>query len=119
MSVVNSSNISDHIWSKHRKLTCFLGIEWVFLIIYGILSYLYMGDFIQMMVNQSLVMSPTSDLFKLWKDPPVQPEMRVYLFNLTNIEEWMNGSVEKLHAEEVGPYVYQEIWTKKNITFHE
>ena len=46
-------------------------------------------------------------------------DFRVYLFNLTNIDEWMNGSVEKLHVEELGPYVYQEIWTKKNITFHE
>ena len=46
-------------------------------------------------------------------------DFRVYLFNLTNIDGWMNGSVEKLHVEELGPYVYQEIWTKKNITFHE
>ena len=78
-----------------------------------------MGQIVQLMINQSLVMSPTSDLYKLWQDPPVQPELRVYLFNLTNIDDWMNGSVEKLHVEEVGPYVYQEIWTKKNITFHE
>ena len=50
---------------------------------------------------------------------PTGLDFRVYLFNLTNIDEWMNGSVEKLHVEELGPYVYQEIWTKKNITFHE
>ena len=74
MSVVDT--IWGHIWSKHRKLTLFLSIEWVFLIIYGILSYLYMGQLIQLMINQSLVMSPKSDLFKLWKDPPVQPELR-------------------------------------------
>ena len=116
---VELDTIWSHIWSKHRKLTLILSIEWVFLIVYGILSFLYMGQFIQLMINQSLVMSPTSDLYKLWQDPPVQPELRVYLFNLTNIDDWMNGSVEKLHVEEVGPYVYQEIWTKKNITFHE
>ena len=116
---VELDTIWSHIWSKHRKLTLFLGIEWVFLIIYGVLSFLYMGQIIQLMINQSLVMSPTSDLYKLWQDPPVQPELRVYLFNLTNIDDWMNGSVEKLHVEEVGPYVYQEFWTKKNITFHE
>ena len=74
MSVVDT--IWGHIWSKHRKLTLFLSIEWAFLIIYGILSYLYMGQLIQLMINQSLVMSPKSDLFKLWKDPPVQPELR-------------------------------------------
>ena len=78
---VELDTIWSHIWSKHRKLTLFLGIEWVFLIIYGVLSFLYMGQFIQLMINQSLVMSPTSDLYKLWQDPPVQPELRVYLFN--------------------------------------
>ena len=88
---VELDTIWSHIWSKHRKLTLFLGIEWVFLIIYGVLSFLYMGQFIQLMINQSLVMSPTSDLYKLWQDPPVQPELRVYLFNLTNIDDWMNG----------------------------
>ena len=79
MSVVDT--IWGHIWSKHRKLTLFVTIEWAFLIIYGILSYLYMGQLIQLMINQSLVMSPKSDLFKLWQDPPVQPELRSRSFS--------------------------------------
>ena len=89
MSVVDT--IWGHIWSKHRKLTLFLSIEWAFLIVYGILSYLYMGQLIQLMINQSLVMSPKSDLFKLWQDPPVQPELRSRLFGFL-LAFWQTGS---------------------------
>lgn len=108
-----------HIWASHKKLTIILVCEWIMLVFYGLMAYFYMADFIQQMINQSLVITKDSDLFKLWQDPPVQPEMRVFLFNYTNVEEWLNGTDEKLNVEELGPYVYQEIWRKKNITFHE
>ena len=71
------------------------------------------------MINSQLVVSPDSDIFSLWRHPPVNPEMKIYLFNLTNVEAWLNGSDAKLRVEEVGPWVYRETWMKKNITFHE
>ena len=116
MRVVDS--LWGHIWAKHRKMTLIFLAEWAFLIVYGILSFHYMGAFIQSMINKSLVISPTSDLFTLWQKPPVQPQLRIYMFNITNSDRWLSGDDEKLNVEEIGPYVYQEIWSKKNITFH-
>ena len=66
-----------------------------------------------------MAITPESDMFKLWKEPPVQPIMGIYMFNYTNVEDWLAGKAAKLKVEELGPYVYQEIWTKKNISFHE
>ena len=66
-----------------------------------------------------MVVSPDSDIYLLWKKPPVNPEMKIYLFNMTNLEAWMNGTQPKLRVEEVGPFVYRETWRKKNITFHQ
>ena len=71
------------------------------------------------MINSQLVVSPDSDIFSLWRHPPVNPNMKIYLFNLTNVDAWLNGSDAKLRVEEVGPWVYRETWMKKNITFHE
>lgn len=115
MRIVDS--LWSFAWRNHRKLTLGLFIEWIILIMYGVVSYLYMAEFIQQMINRSLVLTPKSDLFELWKNPPVQPEMRIYLFNYTNVQEWINGSAAKLHVEQLGPYVYQELWLKRNVTF--
>jgi hypothetical protein len=43
--------------------------------------------------------------------------MRIYLFNVTNADNWLNGIDAKLKVEEVGPFVYKEKWMKSNITF--
>ena len=44
--------------------------------------------------------------------------MRVYLFNVTNSDEWMSGKEKKIRVQQVGPFVYKETWIKTNITFH-
>ena len=71
------------------------------------------------MINQALVMTPDSDLFDLWSKPPVEPIFNIYMFNYTNIDEWLVGKAEKLIVEDVGPYSYREVQQKRNITFHE
>jgi len=70
------------------------------------------------MVNKSLVISPTSEKYYLWEDPPVSPEFRIYLFNITNAENWLKGSDLKIKVNQVGPFVYKEFWKKTNVVFH-
>ena len=104
--------------AKHPKFCIAFAIEWIFLLITGILSHFFVPGMIQHLINKSLVIGPTSDLMLLWENPPVQPLMSIYMFNFTNVDQWLNGS-EALKVEELGPYVYQEMWSKRNITFHE
>lgn len=51
-------------------------------------------------------MSPNSLLFSLWKSPPINIYLYLYIFNITNPVEFLSGK-EKLKVQEVGPYVYQ------------
>lgn len=51
-------------------------------------------------------MTPNSLIFELWRKPIVDVYMKIYIFNITNAEEFLEGGV-KLKVEEVGPYVYQ------------
>lgn len=46
------------------------------------------------------------EIYELWRKPPVDLYLKVYLFNITNAEAFLNGE-EKLHVQEVGPYVYK------------
>ena len=111
-------DFTNHVLKKHKKILIIFTVQWICTIICGLVSFLYMGTWIQNMINQSLVTSPQSDLYELWKNPPVNPVLSIYLFNFTNAHKWMNGTDEKLKVQELGPYCYQEIWKKKNVVFN-
>lgn len=43
----------------------------------------------------------------LWKKPPVEVLMNIYLYNITNKERFLKGQDNKLALEEIGPYVFK------------
>mgnify|MGYP003471547052 FL=1 len=52
-----------------------------------------------------------------WIHPPVDPIVKVYIFNYTNIDRFLNGTDAKIKIEEVGPYAYREHIEKVNVRF--
>ncbi|XP_052854701.1 scavenger receptor class B member 1 isoform X1 [Drosophila gunungcola] len=65
-----------------------------------------------------LIMTEGGEIFNLWAQPPVDLYIKIYLFNITNAKAFLAGR-ELLNVEQVGPYVYKEVMTHKNITFNE
>ena len=55
---------------------------------------------------QKVILTPDGETFELWRKPPVDLYLRVWLFNVTNKEAFMAGK-EKLQVKETGPYVYK------------
>jgi len=55
---------------------------------------------------QKVMLTPGGETFELWRKPPVDLYLRVWLFNVTNKEAFMEGK-EKLKVKEIGPYVYK------------
>lgn len=55
---------------------------------------------------QKTTLSEGGEGFELWANPPVDVYLKVYLYNITNKEEFMAGK-EKLRVQQVGPYVYR------------
>ncbi|XP_035896226.1 scavenger receptor class B member 1 [Anopheles stephensi] len=66
-----------------------------------------------------LIFQEGSEIFNLWRTPPVDLYIKIYLFNVTNAEDFMAGRAEKMQIEEVGPYVYRELMSHDNITFND
>ncbi|XP_059061330.1 scavenger receptor class B member 1 isoform X3 [Achroia grisella] len=56
--------------------------------------------------------------FEWWARPPVRPFIRVYVYNVTNADEFLNNGSKPI-LNELGPYVYSEEWEKVNITDNE
>ena len=48
-----------------------------------------------------------------WIDPPVHPVLNIYMFNLTNPDEFLQGA--KPRYDEIGPYVFTDTWEKDNV----
>jgi len=59
-----------------------------------------------MRLLQKVTLTPGGETFELWRKPPVDLYLRVWLFNVTNKEAFMEGR-EKIHVKETGPYVYK------------
>lgn len=54
-----------------------------------------------------------------WQDSPIQPLIKVYIYNYTNIDDYLNGRAKKMQITEVGPYVYKEFGQRVHLTFHD
>lgn len=47
------------------------------------------------------------EIFEFWRKPDVDIFLKVYLFNITNHDDYLSGKDSKLNFQEIGPYVYR------------
>ncbi|CAG9770180.1 unnamed protein product [Ceutorhynchus assimilis] len=81
--------------------------------------FIHLVDPYTLLYQWKIQFGPGGEIFGLWERPPVELFLKVYLWNITNSEEYMTGKADKLKFEEVGPYVYRELMTHENITFND
>ncbi|XP_037821072.1 scavenger receptor class B member 1 [Lucilia sericata] len=96
-----------------RKWWFTIGVS-VCLLILGILVACQFYALINVIINSQVALKPGGQTYGWWSKPPVEPKISVYVYNVTNANEFLsNGS--KPIVDEVGPYVYTESWEKVNI----
>lgn len=83
----------------------------------GVVMHFY--DPYDLIFRWKLQFDEGGEIFGLWRDPPVHIFCKVYLFNITNAEDFLAGRAEKMQVEEVGPYVYREMFAHHNVTFND
>ncbi|XP_017771039.1 PREDICTED: scavenger receptor class B member 1 isoform X2 [Nicrophorus vespilloides] len=87
-------------------------------IIFGVLVAIFFTSWFNLIINSQVILRDGTQTFGWWSKPPVTPMIKVYIYNVTNADEFLtNGS--KPIVDELGPYVYTEKWEKKNIRFHD
>ncbi|XP_055608637.1 lysosome membrane protein 2 [Uranotaenia lowii] len=59
--------------------------------------------------------SPAADW---WEKPPVNPLLKVHVFNYTNVEDFFDKKTNKLKVVDLGPYVYTETAEKVNVVYN-
>ncbi|XP_050061289.1 lysosome membrane protein 2 isoform X3 [Aphis gossypii] len=106
-----------------RKWWVVLAIA-VALLVGGLLVVAFFTAAVELVIDDQITLRPGSQTFEMWRKPPVRPLLKVYVYNVTNADEFLNvvapGEVrEKPILDELGPFVYVETWEKVNLTFHD
>ncbi|CAK9830323.1 Protein croquemort [Anthophora retusa] len=70
-------------------------------------------------INTQLALTPSSTNYELWEATPIPMYLKLYMFNLTNYEDFLTGNDTKPHFVEMGPYVFREVDYKVNLTWNE
>ena len=92
---------------------CVVGL---LLVISAIIVAFVIKPIVNRKIVDEMVLFEGGKAFEGWKNPPVNPVMKVFFFNLTNEEAFLDGR-EKPRVEKRGPYVYVEHIQKVNVSF--
>ncbi|XP_044738867.1 scavenger receptor class B member 1 isoform X2 [Chrysoperla carnea] len=90
----------------------------VILILFGVAITIFFTSWVRLVIDHEIVLRGNSDTFRWWSKPPVVPVLKVYIYNVTNADEFLNNGSKPI-VEELGPYVYNEDWEKVNIKFND
>ncbi|XP_011063959.1 PREDICTED: scavenger receptor class B member 1 isoform X2 [Acromyrmex echinatior] len=100
-------------------------IKYIFMFIILSLLGLASGCFIllcdpyELLFRWKIVFNDGGEIFEYWRKPQVDIYVKVYLFNITNHNEYLSGKASKLRFQEIGPYVYKEIFEHTNVVFND
>jgi len=97
----------------------FLGmVSGPLMILMGLLTVFLFDLLIQVIIKSKLPLTPDSDVTRAWIQPPIKPLLKIYYFNVTNPEEYLQGENVPIVAQ-VGPYTYQEKWVREDVEWDE
>ncbi|CAH0548952.1 unnamed protein product [Brassicogethes aeneus] len=88
------------------------------IILSGVIVVVFFTSWVNLVIDHELVLKDGGQAFGWWSKPPVVPMIKVYVYNVTNADEFLNNGSKPI-LDELGPYVYVEKWEKKNIKFND
>lgn len=75
------------------------------LLLLGVLVTVGFGAMFRFIIDQRVALRVGGQSFGFWSKPPVEPIIRIYVYNVTNADEFLNNGT-KPQLDELGPYVY-------------
>lgn len=75
------------------------------LIIFGLIVTFCFTAIVKLVIDNQIALRPGGQSFGWWAQPPVEPFIRIYVYNVTNADEFLNNGSKPI-LNELGPYVY-------------
>ncbi|KAL0131544.1 hypothetical protein PUN28_002827 [Cardiocondyla obscurior] len=117
ITVTNTTELQPVLLPARPKYTFILMALGLFSLAFGcviLLCHPY-----DLLFNWKLFFGQGGETFEMWRKPEVDLYLKVYLFNVTNHNEFLSGEESKLRFQEVGPYVYKEAFEHANVVFND
>lgn len=76
------------------------------LLILGVLVTFGFTAIVNRVIDSQVALKQGGQSYGWWSKPPVEPKIRVYVYNVTNADEFLNNGSKPI-LEELGPYVYK------------
>ncbi|GAB1862091.1 Scavenger receptor class B member 1-like isoform X2 [Camponotus japonicus] len=73
----------------------------------------------ELLYKWKITFNDGGEIFEIWRKPEVALYLKIYLFNVTNRDEYLDGRETKLRFQQVGPYVYKERFEHADIVFND
>lgn len=100
------------------RSSCWAGVVGVLLVVLAaVLGWALFPYFVNLVIGKELALKQGTDAYDRWVTLPIDLDMKLYIFNVTNKEEIMKGAKPKL--QELGPYVYKQHRHKVDIKYDE
>nr|AKN78949.1 sensory neuron membrane protein 2 [Ectropis obliqua] len=84
----------------------FFSCSFVFLILSIVLALWGFPKIVSKQIQKNVQIEESSQMYDKWLKMPIPMDFKVYIFNVTNVDEINEGGKPKL--KEIGPYVYKE-----------
>uniref|UniRef100_A0A1B0CTE9 Scavenger receptor class B member 1 n=2 Tax=Lutzomyia longipalpis TaxID=7200 RepID=A0A1B0CTE9_LUTLO len=84
------------------------------LLVLGVLVTFGFSALVRLVIDHQVALRPGGQSFGWWSRPPVEPFIRLYVYNVTNADEFLNNGSKPI-LDELGPYVYLQKWEKVDI----
>lgn len=75
------------------------------LLLLGVLVTFGFTAIVRLAIDHQVALRVGGQTFGWWSKPPVTPVMRLYIYNVTNADEFLNNGTKPV-LDELGPYVY-------------
>ncbi|KAJ8730511.1 hypothetical protein PYW08_001924 [Mythimna loreyi] len=89
------------------------------LVVSGAVMVVFWPPLFTSQLRRMLVLTTESMSFSIWRETPIPMYLESYFFNITNVNEILAGTAEKVNVVQMGPYVFKESHTKVNMTWND
>lgn len=75
------------------------------LLILGILVTFGFTAIVKLVIDHRVALRKGGQSYNWWSKPPVEPFIKIYVYNVTNADEFLNNGTKPI-LDELGPFVY-------------
>ncbi|KPJ06983.1 Scavenger receptor class B member 1 [Papilio machaon] len=101
-------------FTVQKKQSVFKVVYGTLLAILALISVII--DPVKIFTNWYLDIQEGKFIFSMWENPTYQLFSEVYVFNYTNVNQYLRGTDKTLKLQEIGPFRFQEFRTNRNLT---